>query len=154
MVLRQNFSQFNLDIRQLLADLQCPSFIFSCSSLHRDCHSGYYLSRASNGSAVRVYCDMTLSCGNITGGWMRVAELKMTDTSQQCPGILWSKMKVVFVSAEFQETDVTQSIILHQTYRIRVYVAELKPTKLVPLMDFENTMPCLALLLLTLCGWC
>ena len=46
MVLRQNFSQSNLDIRQLLADIQCPSFIFSCSSLHRDCHSGYYLSRA------------------------------------------------------------------------------------------------------------
>ena len=86
MVLGQNFSQFNSDFRQLLADIQCPSFIFSCSSLHRDCHSGYYLSRASNGSVVRVYCDMTLSCGNITGGWMRVAELNMTDTSQQCPG--------------------------------------------------------------------
>ena len=40
----------------------------------------------SNGSAVHVYCsDMTLSCGGVTGGWMRVAELNMTDTSQQCP---------------------------------------------------------------------
>ena len=37
---------------------------------------------------MRVYCDMTLLCGNITGGWMRVAELNMTDTSQQCPGEL------------------------------------------------------------------
>ena len=35
------------------------------------------------GSAVRVYCDMTRTCGNITGGWMRVAELDMTRTSSQ-----------------------------------------------------------------------
>ena len=32
--------------------------------------SGYYWVRASNGSAVRVYCDMTRSCGGITGGWI------------------------------------------------------------------------------------
>lgn len=47
--------------------------------------SGYYWVRASDGSVVRVYCDMTLSCGNITGGWMRIAELNMTDSTQQCP---------------------------------------------------------------------
>ena len=47
--------------------------------------SGYYWVRASNGSAVRVYCDMTRSCGGVTGGWMRVAELDMTDSSHQCP---------------------------------------------------------------------
>ena len=34
---------------------------------------------------VRVYCDMTRSCGNITGGWVRVAELDMTNSSHQCP---------------------------------------------------------------------
>ena len=47
--------------------------------------SGYYWVRASNGSAVRVYCDMTRSCGGVTGGWTRVAELDMTNSSQQCP---------------------------------------------------------------------
>ena len=59
----------------------------SCVSLlqHPASPSGYYWVRASNGSAVRVYCDMTRSCGGVTGGWMRVAELDMTDSSQHCP---------------------------------------------------------------------
>ena len=47
--------------------------------------SGYYWVRASNGSAVRVYCDMTGSCGGVTGGWMRVARLDFNDTSTSCP---------------------------------------------------------------------
>ena len=47
--------------------------------------SGYYWVRASNGSAVRVYCDMTRSCGGVTGGWMRVARLDFNDTSTLCP---------------------------------------------------------------------
>ena len=50
--------------------------------------SDYYWVRASNGSAVRVYCDMTRSCGGVTGGWMRVAELNMTNSCHQCPGEL------------------------------------------------------------------
>ena len=51
--------------------------------------SGHYLIRSSNGSAVRVYCDMTRSCGNITGGWVRVVELDMRDnSSSQCPSDL------------------------------------------------------------------
>ena len=47
--------------------------------------SGYYWVRASNGSAVRVYCDMTRSCGGVTGGWLRVASLDFNDTSTSCP---------------------------------------------------------------------
>ena len=47
--------------------------------------SGHYWVRSSNGLAVRVYCDMTRSCGDITGGWMRVVELDMTNESTQCP---------------------------------------------------------------------
>jgi hypothetical protein len=58
------------------------------SDLPRPSPSGYYWVRASNGSAVRVYCDMTRSCGNVTGGWMRVAELDMTNSSHQCPNHL------------------------------------------------------------------
>ena len=47
--------------------------------------SGHYWVKSSNGSAVRVYCDMTRLCGNTIGGWMRVIELDMTDDSIQCP---------------------------------------------------------------------
>ena len=57
----------------------------SCSSLPLSSPSGYYWVTASNGSAVRVYCDMTRSCGGFTGGWTRVAHLDMTDSRQQCP---------------------------------------------------------------------
>ena len=63
-----------------------PSFpATSCAALPPSSPSGYYWVRASNGSAVRVYCDMTRSCGGVTGGWMRVAELDMTNSSHQCP---------------------------------------------------------------------
>ena len=47
--------------------------------------SGYFWLEGSNGSAVNVYCDMARHCCGSTGGWMRVAYLDMTDTSQQCP---------------------------------------------------------------------
>ena len=49
--------------------------------------SGEYWIQTSNTktSPVQVYCDMTRSCCNTTGGWMRVANIVMTDPSQQCP---------------------------------------------------------------------
>ena len=53
--------------------------------------SGNYWIMASNGSAVRVYCDMSLSCGGVTGGWTRVAELDMTNSSHQCPSGLMER---------------------------------------------------------------
>ena len=63
----------------------------SCASIHASSPSGYYWVRASNGSAVHVYCDMTRSCGGVTGGWMRVAELDMTNSSHQCPSGLMQR---------------------------------------------------------------
>lgn len=60
----------------------------SCESIFRSLSvsiTGYYWIRASNGSALRVYCDMTRSCGGVTGGWMRVAKLDMTNQSNHCP---------------------------------------------------------------------
>ena len=57
----------------------------SCAALPPSSSSGYYWVRDSNGSAVSVYCNMTLSCGGVTGGWMRVAELDMTNSNHQCP---------------------------------------------------------------------
>ena len=45
----------------------------SCAALPPFSLSGYYWVMTSYGSTVRVYCDMTRSCGGVTGGWMRVA---------------------------------------------------------------------------------
>ena len=47
----------------------------SCADIPLTSPLGYYWVRSLNGSAVRVFCDMTRSCGGVTGGWMRVAEL-------------------------------------------------------------------------------
>ena len=57
----------------------------SCLLLNPSSPSGHYWIRSFNGSAVRVYCDMTRSCGNITGGWMRVASLNWSNESLPCP---------------------------------------------------------------------
>ena len=45
--------------------------------------SGYYLIETQGNSSVQ-YCDMALSCHGITGGWMRVTDLNMTDIRQTC----------------------------------------------------------------------
>ena len=48
--------------------------------------SGYYwISRSGSTSPVRVYCSMSLTCGNQTGGWMRVANIDMRNNSHTCP---------------------------------------------------------------------
>ncbi len=57
----------------------------SCSELDPGSPSGYYL---VNLNRVRVYCDMDRqSCGwcGSTPGWMRVADIDMTDPNHQCP---------------------------------------------------------------------
>ena len=74
------------EVQQLRSELEGAFINTSCSDLPSSCPSGYYSMR--DRSSARVYCDTTLSCGGVTGGWMRVAELNMTDTSQQCPGEL------------------------------------------------------------------
>ena len=47
--------------------------------------SGYYWLRGAGDSSVHMYCDMSRSCGGITGGWMRVTRLNMTNSSHTCP---------------------------------------------------------------------
>ena len=50
--------------------------------------SDHYWITSSNGTAVRVYCDMTRECSCSSasvGGWSRVAFLNMTDPAHQCP---------------------------------------------------------------------
>ena len=52
--------------------------------LHPNSTSGYYWVTSFNGSSVRVYCDMTKSCGNITRGLTRVALLNNETRPRLC----------------------------------------------------------------------
>ncbi len=60
----------------------------SCADI-LDCDSKspseYYWVQNSQGDSRKVYCDMTRTCGGVTGAWMKVAELNMTDDSNRCP---------------------------------------------------------------------
>ena len=47
--------------------------------------SGYYWIRSSNGSAIRVFCDLFSRFKGNNPGWMRVANVNTTDSNQQCP---------------------------------------------------------------------
>ena len=63
----------------------------SCAAILRDYPtsvSGYYWVSNATGHPHSVYCDMTRSCGGVTGGWMRVAYLDMTNCTHQCPSSL------------------------------------------------------------------
>ena len=89
----QSNQQLNASINQIAAGLgmrgQYASFpLDSCAALPPSSPSGHYWVRTPTGSAALVYCDPTRSCGGVTGGWRRVAELDMTNGSQQCPSAL------------------------------------------------------------------
>ena len=91
-LLRSN-QQLNSSIRmanqQLVQEYASRVFpLDSCAALPPSSPSGHYWVRTPTGSAVLVYCDPTRSCGGVTGGWRRVAELDMTNSSQQCPSAL------------------------------------------------------------------
>ncbi len=60
----------------------------SCKELNKIVprNSGYYWVKASDGSTNQVYCDMTMSCGNMTGGLTRIATLNPLNKSQYCTG--------------------------------------------------------------------
>ena len=57
--------------------------------------SGDYWLMADNGPMVRHYCDMTLSCGGITGGWTRIVHLDTQNIATGCPAEFRGK-KVTF----------------------------------------------------------
>ena len=81
------FTIFENNAKQLALVLENPvqQLLTPCVLIPASSPSGYYWTRSSNGSIVRVYCDMTRSCGGITGGWMRVGFLDMTNTTRDCP---------------------------------------------------------------------
>ena len=81
-----NIQLLNTSIESIDSSLGSVNFpVPSCTVLPPSSPSGYYWVMASNGFVVQVYCDMTRSCGGVTGGWMRVAELDMTNSNQHCP---------------------------------------------------------------------
>ena len=73
--------QHNELLRNMLFQFPYPAA--SCAALPPSSPSGYYWVSNSNGSPTLVYC--TMSCGTLTGGWMRVGLLNMTNSNHQCP---------------------------------------------------------------------
>ena len=60
----------------------------SCAEIHSTrptAPSGYYWLKSNNGPAISVYCDMSLTCQGVGGGWMQVVKLNITNSSQECP---------------------------------------------------------------------
>ena len=61
----------------------------SCEAIHKlhpSFKSGYYWVTSPGGSSIRVYCDMTKSCNNFTGGLTRVAVLNDKTRPSICSG--------------------------------------------------------------------
>ena len=57
----------------------------SCRNIPQWRPSGIYWVQGIDGFASQQYCDMTRICCGRIGDWMRVANLDMKDTNQQCP---------------------------------------------------------------------
>ena len=67
---------------------KCDLMATSCKELYNfnpALPSGCYNIQTPQG-VKRMYCEMnTSNCGNITGGWMRAANIDMTDVNNTCP---------------------------------------------------------------------
>ena len=73
----------------------CPSTLLtqcqllsSCSNVlvrNPSASSGYYDVNLSNGSVITVYCDMDGNNCDGEGGWIRVAQLNMSEPGATCP---------------------------------------------------------------------
>ena len=61
----------------------------SCNDISYQSSSGYYwIQNKSSVVPFQVYCETSsknCSCNNTTGGWLRVANIDMTNASEQCP---------------------------------------------------------------------
>lgn len=94
----------------------------SCSAILEkkvDVPSGHYWVKNGAGLAHRVYCDMTRLCGGVTGGWVRVAKLNMSNSDQQCPNGLRQRTDNNYQRSCAPESDQpTCSSVIYQTYGI------------------------------------
>ena len=90
--IRQNVSTFLPGVVRCMLPGRTPEYpANSCTELAErepDIPSGNYWILNSTQSPVQVFCEMgdVFPAGlNVTGGWVRVANLNMTDPDQQCP---------------------------------------------------------------------
>ena len=83
--------QHNELLRNALGQIQSYPAA-SCAALPPSSHSGYYWVSNSNDSPTLVYC--TMSCGTLTGGWMRVGFLDMANSNYQCPSGLMERIYI------------------------------------------------------------
>ena len=74
------------ELKKMIRKGSHPNPAISCSDLPQNSPSGeYWIQTSSRNSPVQVYCEMNRTCCSTTGGWTRVANIDMTDLSQQCP---------------------------------------------------------------------
>ena len=91
--LRKEVCQLNLcnSFKTTCRGMSADNPATSCKEIY-DCNSStpsenYWISTDS--SPREVFCEMRASrCGNITGGWMRVAHIDMSEPQQTCPSPL------------------------------------------------------------------
>ena len=99
-VLVAGYSQLVVSTSELEALFSCINKLGTdSSSPGKSCKDIYNYNMASRGQSgyywiktdqvYRVYCDMELTCGGITGGWMRIANIN-TSQGDDCPSG-WSK---------------------------------------------------------------
>ena len=74
---------------QQYPEVSCHQLAVSTSVL-----SGYYWMKSGNGSAVRVFCDVSSSFGVGGRGYMRVADLDMSRASEVCPDTLQARTDI------------------------------------------------------------
>ena len=89
----------------------------SCKDVYNndpDAQSGYYWITTSGSQPVRVYCNLSSTCG-MTGGWMRVAHLDMRNSSHQCPSGLTLLSRS---SSPKRLCDVTRNTCISNHYRV------------------------------------
>ena len=94
----------------------------SCAEIlekDRSSPSGYYWVTDVTGHPHSVYCDMTRSCGGVTGGWMRVAYLDMTNSSHQCPSGLSQRTDSGVRSCAASSDLATCSSVLYRSHAIQ-----------------------------------
>ena len=75
-------------LKYIICPLTQCHLLNSCSDMlvrNPSASSGYYDINLSNGSVVTVYCDMDGNNCDGEGGWIRVAQLNMSEPGATCP---------------------------------------------------------------------
>ena len=93
----------------------------SCAEIlqeYPESSSGYYWVGSTTGHAHSVYCDMTRTCGGVTGGWMRVAYLDMSNSSHQCPSSLHQRSDSNVRSCAVESDEASCSTVWYESHGI------------------------------------